>query len=558
MNNSRPGYGFPSSRSGANGFLKRLLDVLGGGGQLVPVPIPASADGPYLRPREQDRDSGPQISRVFGRRKEESQDQADGPRSNPPEEAGEVSDHEDPPPVTESDEFDRPDPVAASEFSEQIPPIPSALSEDEESSSGLVTSSGGSPVESTWSNPVAESEAPEPSPFSFEAATDQPDLPAWTPSPISGSGFPSFISDAEPSLAPWSGGLEPDPVNFQPDSVADAGEPDPNLDWPGEGEEPVPVWSATDAEPQVDATSSSSDVTEMEVDEAATVDDFPAMVEATPEPPQPEDVEEVQPVESQGADLEPFEAEPITEVVAVSETSWTEAAPVGTTVAEYQRDDLSYHVGAAALVADARAFPLPEGDVLFRNLRSGFTDPARLLRHLAGEGHTGVMHVASLDDRNSYIVLVDGYVVAVASDTQGKLSTTNRVSFPNFPNSQDILNVITYPREIARGLGLLLHAPVHFRGLGAMFVNLDGLRSYLSKHSASGGMVVQSDTGTGVALFDEGRLVGAYSGSAVPESDLSPLRELIKDLDAEIDVRFGGPQSLDPIPLDTLLAGYPL
>ncbi len=558
MNNSRPGYGFPSSRSGANGFLKRLLDVLGGGGQLVPVPIPASADGPYLRPREQDRDSGPQISRVFGRRKEESQDQADGPPSNPPEGAGEVSDHEDPPPVTESDEFDRPDPVAASEFSEQIPPIPSALSEDEESSSGLVTSSGGSPVESTWSNPVAESEAPEPSPFSFEAATDQPDLPAWTPSPISGSGFPSFISDAEPSLAPWSGGLEPDPVNFQPDSVADAGEPDPNLDWPGEGEEPVPVWSATDAEPQVDATSSSSDVTEMEVDEAATVDDFPAMVEATPGPPQPEDVEEVQPVESQEADLEPFEAEPLTEVVAVSETSWTEAAPVGTTVAEYQRDDLSYHVGAAALVADARAFPLPEGDVLFRNLRSGFTDPARLLRHLAGEGHTGVMHVASLDDRNSYIVLVDGYVVAVASDTQGKLSTTNRVSFPNFPNSQDILNVITYPREIARGLGLLLHAPVHFRGLGAMFVNLDGLRSYLSKHSASGGMVVQSDTGTGVALFDEGRLVGAYSGSAVPESDLSPLRELIKDLDAEIDVRFGGPQSLDPIPLDTLLAGYPL
>lgn len=79
MNNSRPGYGFPSSRSGANGFLRRLLDVLGGGGQLVPVPIPASADGPHLRRREQDRDSGPQISRVFGRRKEESQDQADEP-----------------------------------------------------------------------------------------------------------------------------------------------------------------------------------------------------------------------------------------------------------------------------------------------------------------------------------------------------------------------------------------------------------------------------------------------------------------------------------------------
>jgi hypothetical protein len=215
-------------------------------------------------------------------------------------------------------------------------------------------------------------------------------------------------------------------------------------------------------------------------------------------------------------------------------------------------------LGAVALVEDARAFPLPEGEVIFRNLRSGFTDPARLLRHLAGEGHTGVMHVAGADERNTYIVLVDGYVVAVASDSRGRLTTTNRVSFPNFPNSQDTLNVISYEREIARGLGLLLHAPVHFRGLGAMFVNLDGLRSYLSKRSASGGMVVQSDTGTGVALFDDGRLVGVYSGSGSPGTDLAPLRDLIKDLDAEIDVRFGGPKDLDPVSLDTLLAGYPL
>jgi hypothetical protein len=33
---------------------------------------------------------------------------------------------------------------------------------------------------------------------------------------------------------------------------------------------------------------------------------------------------------------------------------------------------------------------------------------------------------------------------------------------------------------------------------------------------------------------------------------------LVKDLEAEIDVRFGGPKELEPIPLDTLLSGYPL
>ena len=561
MKNTRPGNGFPNSSSGAPGFVRRLLDSLGamgGGGRLVPVPIPVSAEGPYLRRCDRDWDSSPQISRVFGRRKEEPQDPADEPAQNQSEDVVEAGDQDDLPAAFEPGQFDVPDPLAHSEFSEQIPPIPSAISDDEESSSELVTSSGGSPVESTWSSPVADSEAQEPSPFSYEAATDQPDLPAWTPSPISGSGFPSFISDAEPSLAPWSGGLAPDPVNFQPESAADSGVADPNSSWPREGEEPVPVWSATDGETEAEPTFTGAEVTEAETQPASTVDEFAPVAEATPEPAQPEDIEEAQPVEVQDGDVEPFEAEQITDVMAVSEASWSLAEPVPAMVAEYRHDEVSYHVGAAALVVDARAFPLPEGDVLFKNLRSGFTDPARLLRHLAGEGHTGVMHVASLDDRNSYIVLVDGYVVAVASDSQGKLTTTNRVSFPSFPNSQDILNVITYPREIARGLGLLLHAPVHFRGLGAMFVNLDGLRSYLSKHSASGGMVVQSDSGTGVALFDEGRLVGAYSGSAVPEADLSPLRELIKDLDAEIDVRFGGPQSLDPIPLDTLLAGYPL
>jgi hypothetical protein len=255
-----------------------------------------------------------------------------------------------------------------------------------------------------------------------------------------------------------------------------------------------------------------------------------------------------------------FDEQPIPEVVAVTEDAWSISTPEPehSYVTVPPEPEPAAHQGIVALVEDARAFPLPEGEVIFRNLRSGFTDPARLLRHLAGEGHTGVMHVSGVDERNTYIVLVDGYVVAVASDVRGRLTTTNRVSFPNFPNSQDTLNVISYEREIARGLGLLLHAPVHFKGLGAMFVNLDGLCSYLSKRSASGGMVVQSESGTGVALFDDGRMVGVYSGTGVANTDLAPLRELVKDLEAEIDVRFGGPKDLDPVSLDTLLAGYPL
>lgn len=239
--------------------------------------------------------------------------------------------------------------------------------------------------------------------------------------------------------------------------------------------EPEPLWSAeAPATPFADSSSTDEEV-EARGPEPAE-DDAQELVAA----PSDEEITAVTELE----EFTPFEPESIPEVVAVSETSWSVSTPEPVT---RMVDPGPVHPAAIALVEDARAFPLPEGEVLFRNLRSGFTDPARLLRHLAGEGHTGVMHVAGADERNTYIVLVDGYVVAVATDDRGKLTTTNRVAFPNFPNSQDVLNVIIYPREIARGLGLLLHAPVHFRGLAAMFVNLDGLRSYLSKHAASGG-----------------------------------------------------------------------
>jgi hypothetical protein len=557
--------GTHQASAGGPRFLRRLRDLLADGfrpPQLVPVPIAAGSGsrGPLRRPEPEELP----LHRVFGRRRDEDKDQgsavpADQTGSEAAEDQGDGGPEE---PVSAGGEN------LPQEFTEQIEPVPSPLTDDERSEvdPGL----GSSPVGSSWSTTVPEDPKTEPSPFAFEPAGEQQDLPAWTPSPLSQAGFPSFgagSGDDAPALSPWAGDVDADVSPFGQASVPQEVAGEEADGWP-ETAEPTPPWAASGQPAAADAGFGEAHFGEVPAADQEPVLDEPwAQTSATPadlvgEPEAPsqaaeasEDLLEVE------APTETFEAyEPDAEVSAVSQASWeiTAPEPVAEPAPIYHFEEPSPHVGAAALVADARAFPLPEGDVLFRNLRSGFTDPARLLRHLAGEGHTGVMHVASLDDRNSYIVLVDGYVVAVASDSQGRLTTTNRVSFPSFPNSQDILNVITYPREIARGLGLLLHAPVHFRGLGAMFINMDGLRSYLSKRSACGGLVVQSDAGTGVALFDDGRLVGAYCGNTAPESDLAPLRDLIKDLDAEIDVRFGGPQSLDPIPLDTLLAGYPL
>ena len=497
------------------GFLRRLTDPPPSR-QLAPALVPAGVPGLFRAPSQEI------FHPVFGRRRDETP--APGPDESQPD--AEL-------PGDESAAEDTPVPAA------ELPPIPSAPASEVEGES-----EGSGPVDEEQTAVEPASEAPgwapyeppsEPSPFSFEPEPERPDLPAWTPTPLAESAFPAFPAEPDTAPGPWASPAEPEVVDFPGGQYQGEGA---EASWPGGAQDQV--WPAQEEGGEGTAA------------EEVAESQFPE--EVVLEAPEVE-----APAEEPAAPPEP--AGPVSEYALEEGAPAWEGEEMPTpepTYETYQSPPPEVAASAVALVEGARAFPLPEGEVLFRNLRAGFTDPARLLRHLAGEGHTGVLHVAAVDGRNTYVVLVDGYVVAVAGDSQGRVTTTNRVAFPNFPNSQDVLNVITYPRETARGLALLLHAPVHFGGLGAMFVDLDGLRSYLSKHSASGGMVVASNTGTGVALFDDGRLVGAYLGNQAPEEDLTPLRELVKDQDAEIDVRMGGPKELDPIPLDTLLAGYPL
>jgi hypothetical protein len=536
------------------GFLRRLHDLLEeglGGPRLIPVPIPTGAYRPRPNPPIELR-----VHRVFGRRKDEDRGREDT--------GADESSTEEPAPAVESaadlgaEEFEQPE----SDLTGVGGPDQTAAAAEESLTEPAFAQDQGEapPAADPWSSPAMAD------PFSYQPSADAPELPAWTPSPLMGAGFPSFETPPTPAEAessPWAGGF------------GEAKEASSPAEYSGADAE-TGGWPASPTESEEQPWSAAGGADEAAAAAGPTLEEEPFEAIAAPDDrgqgdySQPlleqagdEEVSREGPAETaqeETGDLQPFEPDQLPEVVAVSETAW-EVSSLGGDYQMASEPVVSEPVVSepgGALVEGARTFPLPEGELLFRNLSVGFTDPARLLRHLAGEGHTGVMHVASQDGRNTYIVLVEGYVVAVASDSQGRLSTSSRVSFPAFPNSQDIITVISYSAEIARGLGLLLHAPVHFSGLGAMFVDLDGLRSFLSKRSASGGLVVESATGTGVALFDEGRLVGAYSGESVPAEDLAPLRELIKDLDAEIDVRFGGPHQLEPIPLETLLAGYPL
>jgi hypothetical protein len=521
------------------GRLRRALAELGRAGArlqpaLVPVPIGRSS----LPPQERPLPSRP-FQMAFGRRKDgKSQDEDESDGEEVAGTSGQLASENEPDLA-------------------QLPPIPSAMGatdidEEEESDQTAPPAkavSGWAPLEpapaETGTGVEAESEG---------GTLPEADLPAWGSRAIEASAFETPVAagtvetgpgSEEP--APWGSAAldDDDQTTFAPSVVDPRGVGVDNLTWLPEGaDEPAP-WAVTaETEDQPAAATSdtfTSGATEV-FEEVDQVHEIPAEtpaeeVEIAPEP----------------------ESLPEIETVSVEHWAAPEPVAVATEAAVFPTASDVFGVPTSdALLLQTRSFPLPEGELIFRNLRAGFTDPSRLLRHLAGEGHTGVLHVLGVDGSNGYVVLVDGYVVAVANDRQGSITTTTRVTFPNFPNSQDAINVISYSRQIARGLGLVLHAPVRFAGLGAMFVNLEGLRSYLSKYSSSGGLIVHAQEGIGVALFDDGKLVGAYANGNAPTSDLAQLKDLVKDLEAEIDVRFGGPKELEPIPLDTLLSGYPL
>ncbi|HUY09403.1 MAG TPA: hypothetical protein VMW80_08140 [Candidatus Dormibacteraeota bacterium] len=509
--------------------LRAALRELAGAGRqsLQPALVPIPVSGLPRPPRDASL-AAPTRHLAFGRRKDsKGEDEADG------DGAGAAD--------------------AAEPDLDELPPIPSALGAGEKATDPVDEAATEDAV-GAWrpldSSVVEGADQEDANADSISETPAEESLPSWSSRPYTASaGAAAGSSDLEPEEpAPW-GTASPDaePTTFTPAVVDPNADHPENLSWLQSGAaEGAAPWAVQPDAPAADGPTT----TEAFTDPVTDLDEIAEIDEIEPETPQED--------EATGAGPEGLDS--FSEVLSVAEEPWSSPAVVVEEAIIYQPAP-AISMGSIPdeqVVLETRSFPLPEGDVVFRNLRAGFTDPSRLLRHLAGEGHTGVLHVQGVDQSNSYVVLVDGYVVAVATDRQGHITTTNRIAFPNFPNSQDTINVITYPRQIARGLGLVLHAPVRFAGLGAMFVNLEGLRSYLSKYSSSGGLIVHAQDGIGVALFEDGKLVGAYANGNSPTSDLGQLRELVKDLEAEIDVRFGGPQELEPTPLDTLLSGYPL
>ena len=188
-------------------------------------------------------------------------------------------------------------------------------------------------------------------------------------------------------------------------------------------------------------------------------------------------------------------------------------------------------------------YPVPMGSPLHEGLTAGFVDFPKLLRSLAKDEHSGYVRLSG-EGFLGVLLFSSGAVVEAIFDAGGKVSTGS-AAFAMFgeriDNGEGGLDVIQLSPEMVTGIYQLLTAPSIYENLMARFIKADALLEYLAEQGTSGAVIVRgTDGATGIVLYREGQLLGAYTNdSRESTSDARKVVALCEEPTAEIEVRGG-------------------
>jgi hypothetical protein len=188
-------------------------------------------------------------------------------------------------------------------------------------------------------------------------------------------------------------------------------------------------------------------------------------------------------------------------------------------------------------------YPVPLGKTLHEGLTAGFVDFPKLLRSLAKDKHSGYVRLSDVEF-TGILLFSAGAVVEALWDGQGQVST-GPAAFKAFGERIDDgdggLDVIQLTPEMVTGIYQLLTANSLYDKLLARFIKADALLEYLAEEGTSGAVIVRHDSNTGIVLFREGKVLGAYTDSSREiEESAQKVVALCDEPRAEIEVR-GGP-----------------
>lgn len=200
-------------------------------------------------------------------------------------------------------------------------------------------------------------------------------------------------------------------------------------------------------------------------------------------------------------------------------------------------------------------YPMPLGNTIHAGLTAGFVDFPKLLRSLAKDNHSGYVRLSD-DNFTGVLLFSAGAVVEALYDGEGQVSTGS-VAFSAFAERIDDgdggLDVIQLTPEMVTGIYQLLTGNSLYDGLLARFIKADALLEYLGEQGTSGAVIVRHDSNTGIVLFREGQILGAYTDTSREVDDSTrKVVALCDEPSAVIEVRGGRvPATLPVMEQDT-------
>ncbi len=186
------------------------------------------------------------------------------------------------------------------------------------------------------------------------------------------------------------------------------------------------------------------------------------------------------------------------------------------------------------------ALPLPTGTSVYDSLTTKFVAFPRLLETLADAGHSGYVKLVA-PGANGIVLLRDGQVVD-ALHRSGESLQRGGAALESIQaavtEGSGVLDIVALEPAIVDGLHGVASGRAMYPELIASWVNAEGLVTHLKERGFSGSLIVTSDGGRGVIIFDNGDVSASFTTAS---RQLAPNEKevlaLCSDREARLEVR---------------------
>jgi uncharacterized protein DUF4388 len=198
--------------------------------------------------------------------------------------------------------------------------------------------------------------------------------------------------------------------------------------------------------------------------------------------------------------------------------------------------------------------PVPAGEVTYDSLKTSFVDFPRLITTLERDGYTGYVRLLT-DEASGLIFFRDGRALECVYDAGELLLGRDALTEFNdqVTRGLGVLDVVGLTPEVVEGLYELTVATPLYTELYASWVDFPSLLEFLADRTHTGSVTVRSAGKTGVIIFTDGKVTGAYTSESRDISDeVDQVRTLCEDPQAMIEVKAAEESARQPLNVEVI------